>query len=109
LGKLMLEPRNVLVLDEPTNHLDIPACEVLEEALCDFDGTLIVVSHDRYFLDRVCTKLVSVRDGHAELFSGNYSDQRRARNAPRKDAQKEPPKKAAPPAPRQEAARKEPQ
>jgi ATP-binding cassette subfamily F protein 3 len=79
LAKLMLEPRNLLVLDEPTNHLDIPACEVLEEALQHFEGSLLVVSHDRYFLDRVCTKLIHVRDGQAELFWGNYSELRSKR------------------------------
>ena len=60
MAKIMLFPRNVLVLDEPTNHLDIPARETLEDALGGYDGTLIVVSHDRYFLDRVCTRLLVI-------------------------------------------------
>src|SRR5262249_48854700 len=60
LAKLMLVPRNLLAFDEPTNHLDIPAREVLEEALAGFDGTLLVVSHDRFFLDRVCGRILHV-------------------------------------------------
>jgi ATP-binding cassette, subfamily F, member 3 len=74
LAKMMLRPRNLLALDEPTNHLDIPAREVLEDALEDYEGTVIVVSHDRYFLDRVVTKIVHIHDGRAEEHAGNYSD-----------------------------------
>jgi ATP-binding cassette subfamily F protein 3 len=74
LAKMMLRPRNLLALDEPTNHLDIPAREVLEEALEDYDGTVLVVSHDRYFLDRVVTKILQLDGGHAELHAGNYTD-----------------------------------
>ena len=74
LAKMMLRPRNLLALDEPTNHLDIPAREVLEEALAEYAGTIIVVSHDRYFLDRVVTKIVHIHDGRAEEHVGNYSD-----------------------------------
>jgi ATP-binding cassette subfamily F protein 3 len=74
LAKMMLRPRNLLALDEPTNHLDIPAREVLEEALDEYEGTVLVVSHDRYFLDRVVTKIVHIHDGRAEEHVGNYSD-----------------------------------
>ncbi|HEX2572524.1 MAG TPA: ABC-F family ATP-binding cassette domain-containing protein [Polyangia bacterium] len=74
LAKLMLQPRNLLALDEPTNHLDIPACEVLEEALGEYDGTLLIVSHDRYFLDRVATRILHVEGGVVEQHLGNYSD-----------------------------------
>ena len=87
LAKMMLRPRNLLALDEPTNHLDIPAEEVLEEALDAYEGTVIVVSHDRYFLDRVVTKIVHVHDGRAEEHVGNYSEwkarEKRSRRWPR--------------------------
>jgi ATP-binding cassette subfamily F protein 3 len=63
-----------LFLDEPTNHLDIPAAEILEEALVDFDGTLLFVSHDRRFLENVATRVLSVRDGVVELFNGGFRD-----------------------------------
>ena len=73
LAKLMLSPGNFLVLDEPTNHLDIPAREALEEALMAYQGTLLLVSHDRYFLDRVITRLLYMRHGTCETYPGNYS------------------------------------
>jgi ATP-binding cassette, subfamily F, member 3 len=74
LGKLLLEPRNLLFLDEPTNHLDIPAAEVLEEALVGFDGTVILVSHDRRFLENVTTRIVSIRDGVCDVYPGGFRD-----------------------------------
>ncbi len=74
LAKLLLEPKNLLFLDEPTNHLDIPAAEILEEALVGFEGTIILVSHDRRFLANVTTRLLVVRDGAAELMPGGYRD-----------------------------------
>ena len=76
LAKMMLYPRNVLALDEPTNHLDIPAREVLEDALVSYEGTIIVVSHDRYFIDRVCKRLLVFAGGTIEAHLGNYSDWR---------------------------------
>jgi len=91
MAKIMLFPRNVLVLDEPTNHLDIPARETLEEALAAYEGTLITVSHDRYFLDRICTRLLVIEGTHVESHLGNYSDWR----ARQKHAA--PPQPAAPP------------
>jgi ATP-binding cassette subfamily F protein 3 len=72
LAKLTVAGANVLVLDEPTNHLDIWACDSLEEALKAFDGTAIVVSHDRYFLNRVADVLIVFHDGRAEVVYGNY-------------------------------------
>jgi ATP-binding cassette subfamily F protein 3 len=74
LARLSLLDVNVLVLDEPTNHLDLWACEALEDALKSFNGTLIFVSHDRYFLDRVATHVISIEDGEVLYFEGNYSD-----------------------------------
>jgi ATP-binding cassette subfamily F protein 3 len=71
---LMQAGSNCLVLDEPTNHLDIDSVEVLEGALEDFDGTIVVVSHDRYFLDRITDRIVEVRDGHLISTFGGYSE-----------------------------------
>lgn len=73
LTVLSLEHDNFLLMDEPTNHLDIEAKEVLEKALKDYDGTLLFVSHDRYFINQLANKIVSVRDGHAKIYDGNYS------------------------------------
>lgn len=73
LTVLSLEKDNFLLMDEPTNHLDIEAKEVLEEALDNYDGTLLFVSHDRYFINELANKIISVRDGHAKIYNGNYS------------------------------------
>lgn len=73
LAKLFLKRANFLLLDEPTNHLDIYAKDVIEESLSSFDGTLFVISHDRYFLDNVCTKILELDDGKVTLYHGNYS------------------------------------
>jgi ATP-binding cassette, subfamily F, member 3 len=94
LAKLLLEPRNLLFLDEPTNHLDIPAAEILEEALVSFEGTVVLVSHDRRFLDTVTTRIVSVRDGRVDIFAGGFRDFA-ATLAPKEVA----PKRTAPPPP----------
>ncbi len=74
LAKLMLTKSNFLVLDEPTNHLDVAAREVLEEAIAEFDGTALVVSHDRRFLDRFATKILYIGEGNASMSLGHYSD-----------------------------------
>ncbi|HWW59925.1 MAG TPA: ABC-F family ATP-binding cassette domain-containing protein [Thermoanaerobaculia bacterium] len=74
LAKIMYVGGNVMLLDEPTNHLDVYTREALEEALEKFTGALIVVSHDRYFIDRVAENIILVEDGAAEVYSGNYSD-----------------------------------
>ncbi len=74
LAKIMYRGGNVMLLDEPTNHLDVYTREALEEALEVFTGALIVVSHDRYFIDRVAENIILVEDGAGEVYAGNYSD-----------------------------------
>ena len=73
LARLILEDTDILLLDEPTNHLDLHATEWLEEYLLGFKGTVLVISHDRYFLDRVVQRSIEINEGKAELYSGNYS------------------------------------
>lgn len=73
LARLILEDTDVLLLDEPTNHLDMRATEWLEEYLSKFRGTVLTISHDRWFLDRVVTRVVELEEGKAELYAGNYS------------------------------------
>ena len=73
LGRLILEDTDILLLDEPTNHLDLRATEWLEEYLEKFKGTVLTVSHDRYFLDKVVNRVIEIRGGKAEFYSGNYS------------------------------------
>ena len=73
LGRLILEDTDILLLDEPTNHLDLRATEWLEEYLEKFKGTVLTVSHDRYFLDKVVKRVIEIRNGKAEFYSGNYS------------------------------------
>ncbi|HEY1407930.1 MAG TPA: ABC-F family ATP-binding cassette domain-containing protein [Promineifilum sp.] len=74
LARLVLQQPNLLLLDEPTNNLDIQAIEVLEETLNDFIGTVFVISHDRYFLDKVVDRIVELRDGRLTEFRGGYTD-----------------------------------
>jgi ATP-binding cassette subfamily F protein 3 len=74
LARLLLRPANVLVLDEPTNHLDVEACQVLETALAQYKGTLLVISHDRAFLNVLATRVIEVRAGVLREFLGNYDD-----------------------------------
>ncbi len=79
LARLMLSGANFLLLDEPTNNLDLPSCEVLENALDEFEGTVLVVSHDRYFLDRVVDRIVDLQDGRLIEYAGGYTFYRQER------------------------------
>lgn len=74
LLKLMLEKNNVLLLDEPTNHLDIPSREQLENALCDYDGTLFIVTHDRYFINRIADRILVLSEQGISEFSGDWDE-----------------------------------
>ncbi len=73
LARLLLEQTDILLLDEPTNHLDLNSVEWLEKYINSFKGTVLVISHDRYFLDQVADRVVEIVDGHGEFYSGNYS------------------------------------
>ncbi|MDK8307929.1 ABC-F family ATP-binding cassette domain-containing protein [Lactobacillus delbrueckii] len=73
LTVLSMEHNNFLLMDEPTNHLDLDAKEVLEKALADYDGTLLFVSHDRYFINKLANKIVVAKDGQAKIYEGNYT------------------------------------
>jgi len=73
LALMLLSPCNLLVLDEPTNHLDIPAKQMLEDALMEYEGAALVVSHDRYFVSRVANKIVELREGELVLYRGDYA------------------------------------
>lgn len=72
LAKMLLHPANLLILDEPTNHLDIPAKEMIEDAIANYEGSVMIVSHDRYFISRTATKIVEIRDGELRLYRGDF-------------------------------------
>ncbi len=73
LALMLLKPCNLLVLDEPTNHLDIPSKEMLEQALIEYEGSALIVSHDRYFISHVANRIVEIRDGELILYRGDFS------------------------------------
>lgn len=82
LARLLLEKTDILLLDEPTNHLDLNSVEWLEGYIHTFKGTVLAISHDRYFIDQVADRVIEISDGHAEFYSGNYSfymDEKQAR------------------------------
>ena len=82
LARLLLEKTDILLLDEPTNHLDLNSVEWLEQYINSFKGTVLAISHDRYFIDQVADRVIEIVDGHAEFYSGNYSfymDEKQAR------------------------------
>jgi ATP-binding cassette subfamily F protein 3 len=74
LARMLLHPSNFLLLDEPTNHLDIRAKDVLLESLQQFNGTVVFVSHDRYFIDKLATRVFEIGGGEVRVFPGNYED-----------------------------------
>ena len=74
VARMLLRPSNTLLLDEPTNHLDLDSKEVLLDALVDYGGTLIFVSHDRYFVERLATKIIEVGRGTAIVYPGTYKE-----------------------------------
>ncbi len=74
VARMLLRPSNLLLLDEPTNHLDLDSKDVLLDALVDYGGTLIFVSHDRYFVERLATRIIEVGHGRAESFPGTYQE-----------------------------------
>jgi ATP-binding cassette subfamily F protein 3 len=82
LARMLLRPANFLLLDEPTNHLDLRAKDVLLEALRSFTGTIVFVSHDRYFIDRLATRVFEVGEGEVRIYSGNYEDYWRQKERP---------------------------
>src|ERR687893_2311476 len=73
MARLLLAEPDVLLLDEPTNHLDVAGVEWLEEFLASYASAYVIISHDRYFLDRSCTRIVEIENGRAASYSGNYS------------------------------------
>ena len=111
LACLLLEGANLLILDEPTNHLDIQSRETLEEMLVDYEGTVIFVSHDRFFIDRVANRIWELDDGHLIQYLGNYSDaarERARRAAPVAVAKSPPPAESGVPAPEKSSPRRPP-
>ena len=101
VARMLLRPANTLLLDEPTNHLDMDSKDVLLDALEDFGGTLILVSHDRYFIDKLATKVIDVGGGKALVYPGGYEEYRwsLAKREEEAAAKAAPPKPAARPAP----------
>ncbi|HDQ45862.1 MAG TPA: ABC transporter ATP-binding protein [bacterium] len=81
LAKILLSPVNFLIMDEPTNHLDIRSRDALESALSAYDGTLLVIAHDRYFLDKLISRVIEIRDGRIAVFEGHYSEYAARRTA----------------------------
>jgi ATP-binding cassette subfamily F protein 3 len=108
LAKLLLEPRNLLFLDEPTNHLDIPAAEILEEALVGFEGTVILVSHDRRFLETVTTRIVAFSDHGPMVYEEGFRDYTATLERKRR-AEAEVPRRAPKPEPKPQRTEPKPE
>jgi ATP-binding cassette subfamily F protein 3 len=99
LTKIMLAPPNLLLMDEPTNHLDIPSCEMLEQAMEQYTGTLVLITHDRSLMNKVCTSILEIDEGHAELFPGNYDDYTHKKKLMEKEEKVAPEERSEEPAP----------
>ena len=82
LARILVSPSNFLLLDEPTNHLDMRAKDVLLEALASYSGTVVFVSHDRYFIDRLATRVLEIENGAVTAYEGNYEDYLRRKETP---------------------------
>ena len=91
LTKILLSPPNLLLMDEPTNHLDIASCEILEEGLKKFQGTLVLITHDRRLMNSVCTGILEIENGVQEYYLGNYEDYRYKKRLMEKDEVNSPP------------------
>jgi len=89
LALMILKPSNLLILDEPTNHLDIPSKQMLEKALSNYNGTALIVSHDRYFISKVANKIVEIRDGQLVKYRGDYKYYKEKKLEEKKEKEKE--------------------
>jgi len=105
LVKILLAPPNLLLMDEPTNHLDIPSCEILEDALRSFGGTLVLITHDRRLMNYICTGLLEIHEGSAEFYHGNYEDYRYKKGLMEQHQAQEIPVEPETPSPQEEAPR----
>jgi len=90
LAQIVCKTSNILIMDEPTNHLDIDSREALASALSDYEGTILIVSHDRYFIDQVCTRVLDLTNGEIASFPGNYSYYLAKKEAPQKEKEEAP-------------------
>ena len=89
LALMIIKPSNLLILDEPTNHLDIPSKQMLEQALSNYNGTALIVSHDRYFISKVANIIVEIRDGQLIKYQGNYKYYKEKKMEEEKEKEKE--------------------
>src|SRR6202042_3053482 len=108
LARMLMMPGNFLLLDEPTNHLDMRAKDVLLTALQEYNGTVVFVSHDRYFIDKLATRVIEVADGGVHVFPGNYEDYLWRKEGPQTPAVQAEPKSAPSPAPAAKAPAPQP-
>jgi ATP-binding cassette subfamily F protein 3 len=105
LVKILLAPPNLLLMDEPTNHLDIPSCEILEDALRSFRGTLVLITHDRRLMNSICTGMLEIQKGSAEFYHGSYEDYRYKKGLMEQQRAQEDPAEPETPSARQEPLR----